>query len=161
MFVPLLLSLAFSASTPALSSGPRDGALPSWKPTITWAERTASDHPRIQRGFVTVHMDYHHVEKGRVELGVVRFSAVGKARLGPLFYNPGGPGGMASEYILATAYDELYFGPPVLENYDILGLDPRGVGMSRPAKCNPDLFNKRISRFPVTEEELSKASRPQ
>ncbi|KAL9032994.1 MAG: hypothetical protein Q9180_006186, partial [Flavoplaca navasiana] len=108
------------------------------------------------RGFITVPMDYHHVEKGRVELGMVRFSAVGKAPLGTLFYNPGGPGGVASEDILAAAQDEHYFGPPVLENYDILGLDPRGVGMSQPVKCNPDLFNERVSSFPTTEDDLRK-----
>ena len=43
------------------------------------------------------------------------------------------------------------FGQTVLRNYDIVGLDPRGVGMSQPVKCDPRIFNERISSIPTTE----------
>ena len=40
----------------------------------------------------------------------------------------------------------------MLQNYDIIGIDPRGVGMSQPVKCDSRIYNERISSFPTTEE---------
>ena len=50
-------------------------------------------------------------------------------------YDPGGPGVSGADY--ATNPESL-FGPAVLEHYDIVGLDPRGVGDSDPVECLPD-----------------------
>lgn len=99
-------------------------------------------------------MDYEHRENGAVELGMVRLSAPQPARRGTLFYNPGGPGIAASEYVLGATEGLPNFGQSVLQNYDIIGLDPRGVGMSHPIKCDPDIYNERVSSFPTTEEEF-------
>ncbi|WP_224278620.1 alpha/beta hydrolase [Streptomyces sp. LS1784] len=53
-------------------------------------------------------------------------------RLGSLLLNPGGPGGSAIEYLEAAArtYDR-----GVRARYDLVGLDPRGVGRSNPVSC--------------------------
>lgn len=53
-------------------------------------------------------------------------------RLGSLLLNPGGPGGSAIEYLEAAArtYDH-----GVRARYDLVGLDPRGVGRSNPVSC--------------------------
>lgn len=154
MSVPLLLSLAFSATVSALPFLRRSSAPPSWQPAVRWANRSASDPPRIQRGFISVPIDYESREEGTVALGMVRLPAAGSASLGTLFYNPGGPGGVASEYILATTEASPNFGQAVLENYDVVGIDPRGVGMSQLVKCDPTLYNERVSSFPTTEEEF-------
>ncbi|MFJ6617276.1 alpha/beta hydrolase [Kitasatospora sp. NPDC091335] len=54
------------------------------------------------------------------------------AKLGSLLLNPGGPGGSAIEYLEAAArtYDR-----GVRARYDLVGLDPRGVGRSNPVSC--------------------------
>ncbi|MFJ3214712.1 alpha/beta hydrolase [Kitasatospora sp. NPDC086801] len=56
----------------------------------------------------------------------------GSGRLGSLLLNPGGPGGSAVEYLEAAArtYDS-----GVRARYDLVGLDPRGVGRSNPVTC--------------------------
>ena len=38
----------------------------------------------------------------------------------------------------------------------IVGVDPRGIGLSTPIKCDIDLWNERVSRFPKTEAEFNK-----
>nr|BFD92070.1 alpha/beta hydrolase [Kitasatospora sp. Xyl93] len=59
-------------------------------------------------------------------------SASPGTRLGSLLLNPGGPGGSAIEYLEAAArtYDR-----GVRAGYDLVGLDPRGVGRSNPVNC--------------------------
>ncbi|MET8541030.1 alpha/beta hydrolase [Kitasatospora sp. NPDC004799] len=54
------------------------------------------------------------------------------SRLGSLLLNPGGPGGSAIEYLEAATrtYDR-----GVRDRYDLVGLDPRGVGRSNPVSC--------------------------
>ncbi len=49
-------------------------------------------------------------------------------RMGPLFINPGGPGGSAQDYVDG-------FPTSGLEGFDIIGLDSRGSGESTPVVC--------------------------
>ncbi|KAL4919679.1 TAP-like protein-domain-containing protein [Aspergillus aurantiobrunneus] len=76
-------------------------------------------------------------------------------RLGSLIYNPGGPGGPASTGAMAQALGQQTYTNATVEHYDVIGLDPRGVGLSTAVKCDPDLYNKRVSLFPTTEEEFN------
>ncbi|KAI4242555.1 MAG: hypothetical protein L6R40_003936 [Gallowayella cf. fulva] len=91
---------------------------------------------------------------GTLELGIVRLSPPQSPRLGNLFYNPGGPGGLASDYVLAAINGPPYFGESVLQDYAVIGIDPRGVGLSQPVKCDPRLYNERVSSFPTTEDDF-------
>ena len=52
-----------------------------------------------------------------------------------LFINPGGPGGEAIGF---TDYMRSQFGADVLDSYDLVGVDPRGVGKSSPVDCLSD-----------------------
>ncbi|KAL8733937.1 MAG: hypothetical protein Q9181_003388 [Wetmoreana brouardii] len=148
------LSLGVFNSVEALPHLGRTSALSPWQPQIRWSNCSASDPPGVQCGMISVPLDYEHRDNGSIELGMVRLSTSPPARLGTLFYNPGGPGGAASEYVLESIQGLPNFGQSVLQNYDIIGLDPRGVGMSEPVKCNPDIYNERVSSFPNTEEEF-------
>jgi pimeloyl-ACP methyl ester carboxylesterase len=56
-------------------------------------------------------------------------------RLGALFVNPGGPGVSGIGY---AELAEVLFTEPVLEHYDIVGWDPRGVGQSTAISCMTD-----------------------
>ena len=83
---------------------------------------------------VRVPLDYANPEGDTVELAVSRVKAFGD-RIGSLFVNPGGPGGSGFDY--AKAADAIV-SFPVLEAYDIVGIDPRGVGKSDPVECLTD-----------------------
>ncbi|BFU44811.1 alpha/beta hydrolase [Krasilnikovia sp. MM14-A1004] len=83
----------------------------------------------------TVHvpLDYDQPTGSQVELAVLRVKARDQRhRIGTLFVNPGGPGGQGT----AIAYFAPYFlGEGVLDRFDIVGFDPRGVGFSDNVKC--------------------------
>jgi pimeloyl-ACP methyl ester carboxylesterase len=59
-------------------------------------------------------------------------------RIGSLLINPGGPGGSGVGFAF-SAPDA--FSPELLERFDIVGFDPRGVGRSNPVMCDEDLVN--------------------
>ncbi|KAL8726390.1 MAG: hypothetical protein Q9166_006741 [cf. Caloplaca sp. 2 TL-2023] len=151
-----LMSLGLSVSVEALPCLQRSTVSLSSLPSIRWSNCSASglDQPRIQCGFISVPLDYGHCDNGTVELGMARLSAPQSARLGTLFYNPGGPGGIASDFVLDAAKGSSVFSQSLLKRYDIVGLDPRGVGLSQPVKCDPGIFNERVSSFPDTEEKF-------
>ncbi|WP_063772464.1 alpha/beta hydrolase [Streptomyces sp. NRRL S-495] len=89
-----------------------------------------------------VPLDYDRPADGDLTLAAVRAPAAAPAgagdpaapgeRLGSLLLNPGGPGGSAVEYVegVARSYDA-----GVRARYDLVGLDPRGVGRSSPVTC--------------------------
>ncbi|GAA1993503.1 alpha/beta hydrolase [Kitasatospora viridis] len=82
-----------------------------------------------------VPLDYDHPASGDLTLGAVRRpadGAGGQQRLGSLLLNPGGPGGSAVEYVEAVAGG---YQPVVRAAYDLVGVDPRGVGRSSPVNC--------------------------
>ena len=66
-----------------------------------------------------------------VDLAVVRRKATG-SRLGSLVVNPGGPGASAVGYLRAA-----WSSVPerVRERFDLVAVDPRGVGQSAPVRC--------------------------
>lgn len=77
---------------------------------------------------VSVPLDYANPDGQRLTLALARRPATEKPRLGTLFVNPGGPGGSGRDMVA-------WFDPTGLEQYDIVGWDPRGVGASSPVQC--------------------------
>jgi pimeloyl-ACP methyl ester carboxylesterase len=105
-----------------------------------------------------VPIDYADLTVGTFKLAVLRYKAQDqKNRIGSLIVNPGGPGGSGVDY----AYNAEYvFDPDVLDRYDIVGFDPRGVDRSAPIECLTDAetdANYASDAKPDTEEELQKA----
>jgi pimeloyl-ACP methyl ester carboxylesterase len=84
-----------------------------------------------------VPIDYADLTVGTFKIAVLRYKALDPAnRIGSLIVNPGGPGGSGVDY----AYNAEYvFDPDVLDRYDIVGFDPRGVNRSVPIECLTDL----------------------
>ncbi len=83
-----------------------------------------------------VPINYADLTVGTFELSVLRYKAQDpQNRIGSLIVNPGGPGGSGVDY----AYNAEYiFDPDVLDRFDIVGFDPRGVDRSAPIKCFND-----------------------
>lgn len=102
---------------------------------VTWvncgdAECTKIDVPR----------DYADPAGGTVTLSLTRVPATGEA-MGSIFVNPGGPGGSATDY---ARYADSIVGEGIRQNFDVVGVDPRGVANSEPITC---LTNKQTDRL--------------
>ncbi|WP_336206324.1 alpha/beta hydrolase [Nonomuraea sp. LPB2021202275-12-8] len=71
--------------------------------------------------------------KGRhIEIAVIRLRAQGPKRIGSLVLNPGGPGGSG---VAMARNAKLFLSPALRSSFDIVGFDPRGVGLSAPVRC--------------------------
>lgn len=80
-----------------------------------------------------VPLDYRRPADGSTALSVIRLPAADPGRrIGSLFVNPGGPGGSAVDFVRA-AND--VFSQELRARFDIVGFDPRGVGLSRKTVC--------------------------
>jgi pimeloyl-ACP methyl ester carboxylesterase len=83
-----------------------------------------------------VPINYADLSVGAFSLALLRFQALDPdRRIGSLVVNPGGPGASGVNY----AYNaENIVSPEILEHFDIVGFDPRGVGDSAAIKCLND-----------------------
>ncbi len=85
---------------------------------------------------VEVPLAYADPTGERIDLALKRRPAGDAAgRLGSLVINPGGPGGSGLSLVESAG---AIFSPEVLDAYDVVGFDPRGVGESTPVRCVDD-----------------------
>ena len=82
-----------------------------------------------------VPIDYTNLSTGTFQISVLKYPTTNKKKLGSLIVNPGGPGGSGVDYAYAAEY---LFSPAILNAYDIVGFDPRGVSRSEPIICLTD-----------------------
>ena len=83
-----------------------------------------------------VPIDYDNPSRGDIAIKVLKVRARNQdGKLGSLVVNPGGPGASGVRY--ATAADGIV-GRAVRSSFDIVGFDPRGVGLSAPIDCLSD-----------------------
>src|SRR5439155_908167 len=80
-------------------------------------------------------------------LFLVRATMAGQTnRIGSLVVNPGGPGGSGADFAISSA---LTLPVDVLQRFDVIGFDPRGVGLSTPVECMPaELKDRAIASEP-------------
>lgn len=89
----------------------------------------------VECAVLEVPLDPDDVAGATIELALARRPAEGE-RIGSLLVNPGGPG---SEARWLAFQAELIFPDRVLEHFDIVAWDPRGVGASTSVNCLDDL----------------------
>jgi len=86
----------------------------------------------LECGTLNVPIDYADLDAGTIEIAVNVHRATNvDERIGYLLVNPGGPGQSGLGYA-ELAPSGLAFSPAVVERFDIVGFDPRGVGESGP-----------------------------
>lgn len=81
---------------------------------------------------LVVPLDYAEPDGDTIEIAVSRHPAAGD-RLGSLLINPGGPGSSGIDALSSIALPR--FGQEVVDRYDLVGFDPRGVASSTPVTC--------------------------
>lgn len=91
------------------------------------------EDPRMRCATVRVPLDYRDPQGATIEIMISRIATAKPGlRRGVLFHNGGGPG--APSLHLPSAYAQIY-PQEVLDRYDLIGFDPRGVGYSAPVTC--------------------------
>lgn len=117
-----------SATNAPDTDGVADDLLPFYGQALAWENCGAG----LDCTEVSAPLDWENPADGEITLAVVRHQASGTAK-GSLLTNPGGPG--ASGYDLI--HDNLTFavGQDLIDNFDVIGFDPRGVGRSTAVKC--------------------------
>ena len=96
-------------------------------------------------GKIAVPLSYAAPHGATIQLFVVKvhYSAQRPAdRIGSLLVNPGGPGGSGVD-LAASLVNEL--STDVFAHFDVIGFDPRGVGLSSPLNCISDQQKDRIA----------------
>ncbi|GAA2382698.1 alpha/beta hydrolase [Streptomyces glaucosporus] len=123
---------------------------PYYEQKLTWKDCGV---PGFQCGRLRVPLDYAAPDRDEdLHLAVTRKRASGPGgRLGSLHVNPGGPGSSAVEYVQLSA--GVGYPAPVRARYDIVGMDPRGVGRSEPIECLSDKEMDSYTRTDVTPDD--------
>ncbi|KJY31169.1 tripeptidylaminopeptidase precursor, partial [Streptomyces sp. NRRL S-495] len=89
--------------------------------------------PRLRCTTLTVPLDYREPRGRTIGIAVSRLpTAKPGLRRGILVHNGGGPG-VASLHLPSA--QESGYPQEVLDRYDLVGFDPRGVGRSTPVSC--------------------------
>jgi pimeloyl-ACP methyl ester carboxylesterase len=109
-------------------------------------------------GRTEVPISYDEPEGATLPLFLVRAVAANQTdRIGSLVVNPGGPGGSGADAAIGLA---LTLPDEVLGRFDIVGFDPRGVGLSTPVECiDPELKDRVVAAEPrpTSDEALDEA----
>lgn len=138
LFAPLALAGPRPQTPPTPAAGP-----------LAWAPCGEPLPPALECAELEVPLDPDDPAAGTTTLGLSRLPATGPDEpIGPLLFNPGGPGGAASDFLAAEAAGAPVFSRELRARFDIVGFDPRGVGLSEPVRCDAALWNARDEWFP-------------
>ena len=127
-----LASLLFLTSCGAAEPDPLSSLTEYQTQELDWRDC----YGNYQCSNLLVPIDYQDLSVGAFSLALLRFQALDQdRRIGSLVVNPGGPGASGINY----AYNaDLIVSNEILERFDIVGFDPRGVGESAPIRCLSD-----------------------
>ncbi len=118
---------------------------------LDWADCGAAG---AQCATATVPKDYDNPHAGTLDIQVAKSPATDpENRIGSLFFNLGGPGAFAAPYVQAFGAD---FFPVLNERFDLVGVDPRGTGISDGLDCMADQETDGVYSQPfLTPDNLS------
>ncbi|MFD4673581.1 alpha/beta hydrolase [Lentzea sp. NPDC058450] len=126
------------------------------------AEIPAAERTKVSCAVQVVPVDHSRPRGDTTGVVMMKRPAGDPAKkIGSLFINPGGPGGAGLIY---SAYGSSFFTPEILEKFDLIGFDPRGVGRSAPLRCfrtqeEADAVNEGWFALPRTKDEIASSIR--
>lgn len=139
--LPVLVALVAVSMAPAVATA---------TPGLAWGACPADvTAPGLQCSVLEVPLDYRNPDGPQIEVAISRLRSADPAqRRGVLLTNTGGPGGAG----LSFPADLKRLGLPqsILDRYDVIGFDPRGVGHSAPVTCalSPTQRTSNIPPYP-------------
>lgn len=146
------IALAASVSVPA-SAAPKTGADAVPTPHLGWYKC----YEIAECATVRLPLDYRRPRGATTEIAILRVKAKDqKHKIGSLFVNPGGPGGSATDFALSAPY---FLSEAILQKFDVVGVDPRGIGASSAIKCftsvkaQTEVIGKLSVAFPVGKKQ--------
>jgi pimeloyl-ACP methyl ester carboxylesterase len=147
----LLAAVAAAAPT-----GLEKTCIPS---SIDWVDCSKQyGTPELKCANITVPIDYSTPCNGQtVRLALVmRPARKPSNRIGPLLMNTGGPGDPVISYLVDSKSGVYPFPSELRDRFDLVAMDPRGIGFSEPIACNHTVFNEMqsLNQFPATEEDF-------
>ncbi len=146
--VALTLMVSACSGTKTVSLKTEQTGTLTWKPC-----------GHVQCASLSVPLDWQHPDGAHISLALARLPSR-STHAGVLLTNPGGPGGSGIEFMADASQ---VFDAKVLDNFDIVSWDPRGVGESAPVECvdNLDSFyaENRDPKTPAEIEALQDADR--
>lgn len=123
-------------------------------PQLAWEPCGDGAPAGFECASVSVPTDYDRPRGATTTVALTRLPATDPAaRKGSLFLNFGGPGGPGVSSLQQVSDDVV--APEVRERYDLVGFDPRAVGLSDPALCHRTEAEERaatagLPSFPTT-----------
>jgi pimeloyl-ACP methyl ester carboxylesterase len=117
---------------------------------IEWAPCPGSEI--TQCGTLQVPADWSRPRGQKIDIAVARRAAEDPdRRIGTLFFNPGGPGDGGVANVIAA---EIYFSDTLRARFDIVSVDPRGIGNSTPIRCGVPALTPETTFFPRTQQQF-------
>ncbi|KAF2224730.1 Alpha/Beta hydrolase protein [Elsinoe ampelina] len=102
--------------------------------TLNWVPCEAATRvgKTLRCASLDVPLDYTSSSSEKLRLALYRIPALKQPAKGSILFNFGGPGVSTGEYFTSDGYEF-----PVLSNneYDLVGFDPRGTGLTIPYSC--------------------------
>jgi pimeloyl-ACP methyl ester carboxylesterase len=145
--VLVVFAPAVASATPAGRLAQPDEPVPalSWAGCATTPAGTAAG---VQCATAALPMDYDQPQGTQVQIAVARVPAADRTqRIGSLFFNFGGPGGSAVDYLQGSGAGLF---SALNARFDIVAFDPRGVGQSVPSiDCGVDQETEGLAPRPA------------
>lgn len=151
-------ALALAASVGLLAGCGGDGGDGDAPAPLAWGACGDFAAVPFECAIASVPLDTVRPGADRIVLQVIRRPASDPAqRIGALFFNPGGPGGKGTDDLPAWIDA---FPPALLQRFDIVSWDPRGIGRSTAVRCFGSLQEEQAFKarmpvgFPVGDEQV-------
>ncbi len=110
------------------------------------------DTGSVETGHLEVPINYDDPSRGSFDLYIARHLADPAKRIGSLLVNPGGPGFGGSDFAI---YADQIYGQDLLDQFDIIGWDPRGTGLTTPAIDCTDDYDHFYASLDITPDDAA------
>lgn len=145
------LVAAATLATPA-TAAPAQGQAVTPTSRINWSSCSDTEFEGMQCGTLRVPVDYAHPRAGSLSLALVRRPADDRDhRQGTLLLNDGAGGSSIEQLRLAMRIGFPSFAGAMSRNFDLVAVDPRGVGHSTPIRCTTPLKPDGVTHFPHSQ----------
>lgn len=144
MLAPMLASAQASSADDSATAQQDEAASYEAARSARLAFSPCAENAALECGTIDVPVDYRRPQGGKVALAVVRAKALDPGRrIGVLFTHPGGHGS-GVDFVLGGVPAPSFI--RLRQRFDIVSIDPRGAGRSKPFKCTGAFADAPVDR---------------